>query len=154
MVCEEILEPANEYRNRQNDVTERLEPARMLTWNLPNRGAVGRWKNGGLTNGRFAPKLTSVRWQIGGEQGRKKTQNPPKRGAENAAKIETWPCTERRAAKIREVETWRCRTAQAVKVRHPRTEIWWERNSRDSCVARGDVSWTMRPTDAEGFQNA
>ncbi len=74
-VREEIREPASEYRNRRNDVTERLEQARMLTQNLPNRSAAGRRKNGGLTNRQFAPKLTSMRRQIGGERGRKKTRN-------------------------------------------------------------------------------
>ncbi len=74
-----------------------------------------------------------------------KTWNPPEQGAENAAKTETRLRMERCAAKIREVETWRWRTAQAVKVWHPQTEIWRERNSRDSRVAREDVLRTMRP---------
>ncbi len=75
-VREEILEPTNEYQNHLNDVTERLEPGRMLTRNPSNRGAAGRRKNGGLTNGWFAPKLRSVRWRIGSEWGCKKTRNP------------------------------------------------------------------------------
>ncbi len=54
-VREEILEPANEYRNCKNDVMERLEAARMLTRNSPNRGAAGRRKNGGRTNGDSHP---------------------------------------------------------------------------------------------------
>ncbi len=37
-VHEEVFESANEYRNCWNDVMERLEPARMLTLNSPNRG--------------------------------------------------------------------------------------------------------------------
>ncbi len=64
-IREEILEPANEYRNRQNDVTERLEPARMLIRNPPNRGAAGRWKNSGLTNGDLRPidKHEAANWR-------------------------------------------------------------------------------------------
>ncbi len=143
---------SQQYRNRRNDVMERLEAAECWhgTHQIKVQQAGG--KNGGLTNGRFAPKLMSVRRQIGHERGCKKTRNLPEQGAENAANTETRPCTEGRAAKIRKVENWRCRTAQAVKVWHPRMEIWWERNSCDSRVAQGDVSRMMRPTDMEGFQ--
>ncbi len=68
---------------------------------------------------------------------------PAGAGAENDAKTEMRLRTEGRAAKIR--KTWRCQTMQAVKVQHPQTEIWRERNSRDSRVAQGDVLWTMQP---------
>ncbi len=44
------------------------------------------------------------------------------------------------------------RTTQAVKARHLRMEIWWERNSRDSRVAQGDVSRTMRPWTRKIFK--
>ncbi len=138
-VREEILKPANKYRNCRNDVTERLEPARMLTQNPPNQGAAGRQRNDGLTNGQFAPKLTSMRRQMGGERGRKKTRNPPEQKAENAAKNGDAAAYGRACGKICEVETWRCQTAQAVKVWHLQTEIWQERNSRNSRMAQGDV---------------
>ncbi len=76
-----------------------------------NRGAAGRRKNGGLTNGRFAPKLASTRRQICGEWGHKKTQNLPEQVVENAAKMELWPRTEWCVAIIREFENRRCQTA-------------------------------------------
>ncbi len=122
-VCDEILKPANEYRNHRIDVTK-TRSARMPTQNLPTQGAAGRQKNGDQTNGDSHPDRQEWGGKLAMNEAARKYGTRRSRGRKMTQRWRRGRVWKDARRKYASSKNKRCQTAQAVKVWHPQTENW------------------------------